>query len=192
MKKFLLVAMCVLTLVCLCACKKDMYKKMDEIVSADYAQINISVETTKGNDKLSSQITVKNQENKSTVDYNVEMFTKITSDQIPENYKTTYIGKVEMTDGVVTSETGDKIDLLDFSKAVSIRCRFDKTYFSDAEFVEGVFTAKVLAPRQFMGDSSLNCSEMDVRFEYEAEQKVLTISYVDNKGVSVKIIYAMQ
>lgn len=194
MKKVLIVVMCLLLLVCLCACNKDQYKKMTKVVAADYGTIKVSAETVKGSDKLNSVVNIKNQDNKSTISYSVERFTKISADKIPTEYKTTYVGAVELVDGVQTSQTGDKLEGIEFAEVGQghLKFNFDKSYFADAEFKDGVFTAKVLATRQFIGYSLMDCTDMTVRFDYEAEMKVLTVHYTDANDVSITITYEMQ
>ena len=187
MKKFLLVAMCLLTLVCLCACQDDIYKQMNDVLAADYAEIAVSIETTKGSDTLTSSVTVKNSDGKSTVTYRIEKFTEISADQIPDSYKTVHSGTVQIVDGV---ETGDVLQGISFAKFAYPSYNFRKEYFEKEKFQDGVFTAEVFAPKMFMKDD-INCTDMTVEFHYESEQKVLTLCYLEN-GVSVKVTYTMK
>ena len=187
MKKVLLVALCVLTLVCLCACDNNSYKKMDKAVSAEYSTIKISVEAKKGTDKLMSTIDVSNKDGKSTVVYHLENFTEISADSIPDSYITVREGTVEIANGTVS---GDKLADVDFTKATRLPYTFHKSFFDDANFNKGVFTASVAFPRLFTGNNSLVSTNMTVTFSYEAAEKVLVVSY-EAKGVDVKITYTM-
>lgn len=190
MKKALLVATCVVMLVCLCACSGNSYKKLNKAVAADYAKIELTVETVKGSDKLTSTFVVNNQNGVATVSYHVESFTEISTDpdKIPDDYKTVREGSVKVENGIVT---GDVLPDVPMANVAKIPYHFDKSYFEYAKFEKGVFTAKVKSTQEFANDSSLSRANMTVTFNYEAAQKVLTVSYVDSNGVSVKITYKL-
>lgn len=190
MKKVLLVLVCVLTLVCLCACNADEYKNLNKLMSGNYSEIKITVETSKGdNDKLTSTVTVTNENGKSFVKYHIEKFAEITADQIPTDYKTIFGGEVEIENGV---ETGDVLDDISFVGVNSLPYHFAKDYFENATFKDGVFTANVTSAKLFTGNSSLSCSDMTVKFNYTASRKTLTINYVLSGGVEVQLTYNLR
>lgn len=191
MKKVLLVAMCVLTLFCLCACQNNVYSQMNEAVSAEYSTIEIDVKAVKGSDTLTSSVTVNNQDGISIVTYHVEKFTEISADRIPTDYITSYEGVVEIDGGVVTSQTGDKVPGVSFVDATKINYNFEKdNFYAGAKAEDGVFTASVLNTKLFTGNNSFSGTDMSVTFDYKSAKKVLTVSYVEGR-VSIQITYKM-
>ena len=190
MKKVLLVAICALLLVCLCACQEEnLYDELNKVVSGAYAQVDVSVQITKGNDQLNSTFVVKNQDGKSIIDYHIEKFAQISADKVPDDYKTEQNGTVEVVGNQVT---GDVLSDVSFQNIAKAPYRFNADYFADAKFENGVFTAKVVSATNFAADNLLKCTDMTVSFKYQAAEKVLQINYVLDGGVSVQIVYTMK
>lgn len=196
MKKVLLAIMCLLTLVCLCACKHDVYTVMNDIMSDDHAEIDIEIKTTKGSEYiLTSTINVKNEGEKNTVAYELSQFTSISPNEIPDSYITTKKGSVEMENGEVTSQKGDAVSDIDFAKVMKLHYQFKDEYFANVKNENGVFTADVLSVKQFTGDVNFNAHDMKVNFAYEGKDMsnmVLIVSYVDGNGVSVVMTYTIK
>ena len=192
MKKVLLVAMCVLTLVCLCACtdSKAEFKKMAEVASAEYSQIDITIITSKGStDNLTSTIKVTTKDGKTTVTYHLEEFTKITADSIPESYKTVREGVVEVVNG---KESGDVLEDVSFVNAAKVPYSFDRSYFGEVKFNDGKFSAPVNSPELFTGNNSFDCKgKMAVDFDYTSPTKEIRVNYQTQDDVFVDITYKM-
>lgn len=189
MKKrlFAIAILFALTITCLCACNGVDYGKLNKTVQNSYSEINLTVEVTLDGETLTSTFHVKNDGNKSSVDYKVEQLVIFVEPNIPMERKREITGGVIVQDGKVTQTTGEAVEGVDFESIVSTGISFKKSYFENAQMENEKFTADVVRPGMFMG-SSVACSNMKVTVIL-GETPKMEVTYTSTNNAAVKLTY---
>ena len=116
--------------------EQTIYEKLEEYLSKDYSNIELTIDVKDGEEVLSSSYTTtKTNETTYTVSFYYEQYSTFTVDgdgniTIPDEYKTGYTGSLTIENGTISNEGGEKINVsLDTLKGNAIK--FDNDYFSD-------------------------------------------------------------
>lgn len=167
----------------------DEYKFLNDMLSADYSQIVLTVTDTFDEDtSLRSVYTMTYSGINVKVEYEIEKFSQfdLSLDGTVEEVKTTLKGEILIQGGVVTSRDGDNVDLTE--AVADLRFSFKADLFENAELNGNFFKADVKEASRFLG-SELTCTDMKIYATFIEVFNEIQITYTSESGSSVKFGY---
>lgn len=191
--KFLIcIAVLCLLVVSLTGCAQDNYLELSKMVNMDYPIMSINIVTNYGDETLTTQLTVTDNGVQTLINYSIEQLAEISMDENADNYKITLVGSVTVENGKIVAQNGDPVSEMIFPEIGNVGFNFKKEYFKNAVFSNGKFAADVTLPKQFMGNDSVEYSDMKVEMTYGTCLKTIALSYSMASGAQVTVNYDFQ
>lgn len=186
------VTMLVFAAVLLVGCGKNLYSELSKISNGKYDNVSIKISTEQDGATLTSTFDIKNNDEKSIINYSVENFAPIDADTgVTGDDTVTTVGTVVLESGKVTQQTGDALDI-NFGDVTKLTLHFAERNFAEVKTDNGIFSAKVTDPKAFMDAPSLQCTDMTVTFSYAGSaEHVIVIHYTSQGGVAVTLTYTL-
>lgn len=196
MKKSILILAACLAALSLSACSGNggpsasaQYNSLNEMLKADYSEIDITVSDTFDTDIfLKSEYKINFSADETTVSYTVEKFLPAgdTLDGPIDLDKTVLKGEAVIKDGVIVSVDGDDVNL---SADIAVTgMSFKPGYFKNAEITGMTLRADVKDPSGFLG-YELTCSGMRIEADFLDAFYFIDITYTSEIGSQVEYRY---
>ncbi len=170
------------------------YDAINQMIKADYSKLTIEITTkpTGESDGIVSEIICTNvSKTCALVDYIIQQYAIIDVDgdtiTMPDSQITTKRGSVVLTDGKVTSSTGDEVDF-DFANIDKINLVFNADNFANTNFNGADFSADVTNVKGFLGKDVQGVTNAKV--SVNVTDCVVTISGTAN-GSDVTVVYTI-
>lgn len=199
--KKIFVILSFLSLFALCGCKNKNtgntsgvdYTKYDALVAKDFDAFTLKVRTEKDGETLNGQYTVTPVNTGKKITYSYQQINEIKEENgeyvFPDEYKSTLTGEMIIDGNTVLSQNGAELNV-SFEKISSIGLEFDESFFANVTQTEKSFTADVINPSGYLGQT-LNCSQMTTTLRFIGEELIkIELSYLSESGASVYIEYA--
>ncbi len=168
------------------------YDKLNELADKEYSSITLNVSTAVNGVTLAGEYVSTATDDGYQITYTYDQMAVFGEDEgdivIPDSYKQTLSGTAVISNGVVTSQSGDEVDLT-IGQLTASGLSFDSKNFNEANTASGKFTAKVTEIDAFLGQS-VSASDMTVAVSYsETALSSLTIEYRSKNGAAVTMTY---
>lgn len=200
MKRKIIVLFALLAVVALClaACGPSAsdIEKMNDLFKVKYSKVTVVVSTKTAKTELTGSFALTFSNNETTIDYKFERVNTFEMDSNgniadPDgDFIVTEEGTVVVRDGEIVD--GDTSVNLPIEQLTVSGFNFQQSFFSNAKLIGAKFEADVTNPRQFTGNSTLNCSGMHVVVIRNVNTNTLTsmeLTYTASNGAAVKINY---
>ncbi len=192
MKKILaLVILCVLATLCLCACDQTKDVTLDDLnnmINQDYSKTELGVKTVLEGKQLESSFTLTKNDGKIHIAYSIEQFAEISLDNVPDSYKKAATGTVDVENGKVVAQSGDKVEVA-LEKLADLTIKFNSEYFAQPVLESNKFSANVSNPAAFLGVDTFNGTNMTVVVNFDTALKNMTIAYTSANKAAVEMVY---
>lgn len=182
----------VLAVVCLAGCVDDNGKTFDKLngaMRASYSHVSVTVKTEHNGVKLGGIFEVSFDGETATVDYSYEKLREISADgNNPEEYTEKVTGSATVVNGLFTNgmENAD----LNAGELAYTGFSFKKGYLSDIEVSDLFFSAMVVNPKGFVGNSKFEGSDMTVQAAFGGDKLTeLIVEFVSAEGAAVSVVY---
>ena len=176
---------------CFTACdnrsKPERYEKLNQMLQADYSEVVITVTDAVDSElTLTSEYTVVYGGEDIMVVYTVEKLAPLSLDAPVDDPVVTLSGTAVIRRGEIVSSEGDDVGL---SAAIAERgMEFEEEYFENAQFMDGMFNADVIAPNAFFG-AVLGGTDVTVNAMYSEAFQFISVEFVTAAGHSMEIRY---
>ena len=193
MKKRILLVVIALVLVTmlltLTACDNyaDTLHKINTLLDADYAEVNVNVTTkTAGDYTLNGIYKLTIEQDITTIEYSYNRFNELSWEGNADTYLETVSGTAVVQDGVVIEgDASEALPQVDFN-GIS----FKQAFFTNYRATGNKFDADVTNKRGFLGNSDFACTNMHVTVTFTTRSVTkLVITYVSDNGSEVNVTY---
>ena len=194
-KKLFLTVICLLLVVlCLTGCTdySQQFDKINKLINAAYSKVKLDVTVTQDTEQLESWFeVVYNNDDSSTVTFEIQRLSTFQDGQLPDDYITTYNGSAVVKNGQVTSVSGDVPSDVDLAIISSVGIRFSDGYFSSVKDNGNSLTIKVAKPQAFLGQANFTCKDnsMTATVSYGSLLNFIRVQYNTVGGAKVVLMY---
>ena len=204
----LFILMMTLCLTILGACyntRKMLLLHISNFASGDLDNMTVTIQTAKGDMVLTSTYAMVKEGDAFKVDYSIQAASTFTQQDngkfsIPEGTVTTRTGSAIVEHGVVTSDTGNALDI-SVQRLAPLEDP-QKSYFKHVKYdqishgwrsSETIITADVVDPEGFYGVQTEDMTvEYRVLLNKDLDDYFLTLKYTDENGCANVIVYNFQ
>ena len=195
-KKLFIVAVCLLLAALVltgCSHAEDI-ATVNRLRRVDYSSVHLTVTVSKGFDEFVSTFDVVYDDGFNyTVTYDIQLLATFADDgSIPENFTESYQGVAVVQGQQVTSVSGKLPAGVNIEAADGRGFIFSEKNLTNVKVSDGVLTAKVSAPKSFIGASDFQCrpDSMSVRVSYTSRAlKDIRVQYTSLSGNKVVLLY---